>query len=275
MAEENTNLISWEEAGYSNNFIFRLAMEDTDLCKEVLEVLLNMKIAKIAFKEHEKDYEHDKFQKGIRLDIYIQDAAGTVYDLEMQVGEKEKQYLPCRTRYYQSKMDGDLLAKGKSYRYLKNTIIIFICTFDPFDLNLSKYTLVTQCLEAPYMSVNNKTRTIFFNTKGNRNGLTPQQVNYLDYVDGKGVHDEFTAKLDERVKFVKLDSGKKAEFMTWQQELIEQQEIGKEIGKEEAEKSSIIKLLKKNKTVDEIVDLLDFTRERVVAVAKQNGFTFA
>ena len=109
----------------------------------------------------------------------------------MQVGENEKEYLPCRTRYYQSKMDGELLAKGKSYRYLKNTIIIFICTFDPFGLNLSKYTLVTKCVEAPDMSVNNRTRTIFFNTKGDRKGLTERQIAFLDYVDGKGASDEF------------------------------------------------------------------------------------
>lgn len=267
MSEEYV-LESWENAGLSNNFIFRLAMDDTDICHEQLEVLLDTKVAKIDFKEHEKEYEHDKFRKGIRLDVYIQDKDGMVYDLEMQVGEQEKAYLPCRTRYYQSKMDGDLLAKGKSYRYLKNTIIIFICTFDPFDLNLSKYTLVTKCLEAPEMPVNNRTMTIFFNTKGDRKGLTERQKAFLDYVDGKGVQDEFTAKLDERVKFVKMDSGKKAEFMTWQQELIEQQEIGKE----KAELDSIIKLLKKNKSIEEIAEWLDFTVERVSMVAKANGF---
>ena len=94
------------------------------------------------------------------------------------------------------------------------------------------------------------------------------QKAFLDYVDGKGVQDEFTAKLDNRVKFVKMDSGKKAEFMTWQQELIEQQEIGKE----KAELDSIIKRLKKNKSIEEIAEWLDFTVERVSMVAKANGF---
>ena len=92
MSEEYV-LESWENAGLSNNFIFRLAMDDTDICHEQLEVLLDTKVAKIDFKEHEKEYEHDKFQKGIRLDIYIQDEDGTAYDIEMQVGENEKDYL--------------------------------------------------------------------------------------------------------------------------------------------------------------------------------------
>ena len=56
--------------------------------------------------------------------------------------------------------------------------------------------------------------------------------------------------------------------MTWQQELIEQQEIGKE----KAELDSIIKLLKKNKSIEEIAEWLDFTVERVSMVAKSNGF---
>ena len=258
MSAEETALISWEDAGISNNFIFRLAMDDTDICQEQLEILLGTKVAKIDFKEHEKEYEHDKFQKGIRLDIYIQDEDGTAYDIEMQVGENEKDYLPCRTRYYQSKMDGELLAKGKSYRYLKNTIIIFICTFDPFGLNLSKYTLVTKCVEAPDMPVNNRTTTIFFNTKGKREGLTPQQIAFLDYVDGKGASDEFTKKLDERVQFVKMDSGKKADFMTWQQELIERQEIGKEIGKFESTIKSIKKMMQNLQlTADEAMKALE------------------
>ena len=95
---EKLELVSWENAGISNNFIFRLALDDIEICQEQLEVLLDVKISKIDFKEHEKEYEHDKFQKGVRLDIYIQDKDGTAYDLEMQVGENEKEYLPCRTR---------------------------------------------------------------------------------------------------------------------------------------------------------------------------------
>ena len=157
---EKLELVSWENAGISNNFIFRLALDDIEICQEQLEILLDVKIAKIDFKEHEKEYEHDKFQKGVRLDIYIQDKDGTAYDLEMQVGENEKEYLPCRTRYYQSKMDGELLAKGKSYRYLKNTIIIFICTkyflvptIILLDTGYIKVKLLVSSIKSAYISL--------------------------------------------------------------------------------------------------------------------------
>ncbi len=97
-----------------------------------------------------------------------------------------------------------------------------------------------------------------FTTKGKREGLTPQQISFLDYVDGKGASDEFTKKLDERVQFVKMDSGKKADFMTWQQELIEQQEIGKEIGKFESTIKSIKKMMQNLQlTADEAMKALE------------------
>ena len=123
--------------------------------------------------------------------------------------------------------------------------------------------MVTKCVEAPDMSVNNRTRTIFFNTKGDRKGLTERQIAFLDYVDGKGASDEFTAKLEERVKFVKMDSGKKADFMTWQQELIEQQEIGKEIGKDIGKVEDIIEMLKDQLPLEKISKYTQYTVEQI------------
>ena len=53
---EKLELVSWENAGISNNFIFRLALDDIEICQEQLEVVLDVKIAIIDFNEHEKEY---------------------------------------------------------------------------------------------------------------------------------------------------------------------------------------------------------------------------
>lgn len=44
-----------------------------------------------------------------------------------------------RARYYQAMMDVDSLESGKPYKDLKNSIVIFICTFDPFEKRRPKY----------------------------------------------------------------------------------------------------------------------------------------
>lgn len=76
----------WEEAGYSDNFIFRMTMDREELCKSLLECLLNIDIYSLEIHQHEKSFETDKRSKGIRLDLYIRDKYGITYDIEIQTG---------------------------------------------------------------------------------------------------------------------------------------------------------------------------------------------
>ena len=55
----------------------------------------------LADKEKTLDVTPDG--KSARFDVYVEDAAGTVYDIEMQVTAKRN--LPKRSRYYQSMID--------------------------------------------------------------------------------------------------------------------------------------------------------------------------
>lgn len=47
---------------------------------------------------------------------------------------------------------------------------------------------------------------------------------------------------------------------------------GEARGEEKEATRNILKLLKKNKNIQEIVDLLDYSMEKVTKVAKDNGF---
>lgn len=42
--------------------------------------------------------------------------------------------LPLRVRYYQGMIDQEILSSGTDYIFLKETYIIFICTYDPFEI---------------------------------------------------------------------------------------------------------------------------------------------
>ncbi|MDO4988251.1 MAG: Rpn family recombination-promoting nuclease/putative transposase, partial [Synergistes sp.] len=130
----------WKKATITDNFMFRLVMENEDLCKTLIERILNIKIGELQYVEHEKSFELKLDGKGARLDLYVTDEDGTAYDVEMQTNNSSTEHLGKRTRYYQSMMDGDALRKGAFYRDLRKSIIIFICTFDPFGENLGKYT---------------------------------------------------------------------------------------------------------------------------------------
>ena len=79
----------------------------------------------------------------------------------MQTGRKKE--LPRRSRYYQSVADMSTTPTGAKYRNLPDNILIFICTFDPFDRALPRYTFQYTCDEDPELKLQDGTLRIFLN----------------------------------------------------------------------------------------------------------------
>ena len=55
-----------------------------DLCKELLQLILDIKIRKVEIAEQQKNVDITYDGKGVRFDVYVDDAENTVYDIEMQ-----------------------------------------------------------------------------------------------------------------------------------------------------------------------------------------------
>ena len=82
--------------------------------------------------------------KSVRLDIYVEDDS-CVYNIEMQTTGNRN--LPKRTRYYQGMIDLSILEKGESYKNLKRSFIIFVCTFDLFGEGRHIYSFENRCIQ--------------------------------------------------------------------------------------------------------------------------------
>ncbi|MBO4701548.1 MAG: hypothetical protein J5625_02665, partial [Lachnospiraceae bacterium] len=75
----------YDELTFVDDFMFcHILTMNLNLCKELLELLLDMKIERIEVPEVQKTIEPKYDSRGIRLDLYVQDEIVTVYDLEMQ-----------------------------------------------------------------------------------------------------------------------------------------------------------------------------------------------
>ena len=127
----------WENLTLSNDFMFSKVMRDKEICRETLEILLDKKIGEITYIDNQKTIDINYDAKSVRLDVYVEDE-NRIYNIEMQVINKKD--LAKRSRYYQSMIDLNAIEKGEIYRDLKESIVIFICKFDPFGKGLSKYT---------------------------------------------------------------------------------------------------------------------------------------
>ena len=168
IAQVKANVTITEEEQYKNmtishDYMFFSVMQNEELCKEMLETILDVEIEKIEYFEQEKQIKEVYNGKGIRLDVYVRDDKRTIYNLEMQVSNRDN--IPKRTRYYQSMIDKNLLSAGVDYDDINDSIIIFICRFDLFGYGKAKYTFKNMCKEVEGLEMGDNSSKIFVNTK--------------------------------------------------------------------------------------------------------------
>ena len=75
----------WEDLTIRDDFMFKAVMKNAELCKSVLEAILSQPIRDIRYLGEALSLKAGYMSKGVRLDVYVEDEAHTVYDVEMQV----------------------------------------------------------------------------------------------------------------------------------------------------------------------------------------------
>ena len=216
----------YEELGITDAFMFAKVMSNKEICKPVLEQILNIKIRDIEYLDYEETIQIAPGSKSIRLDIYVEDDNNTVFNLEMQTTNYEE--LPKRSRYYQDIIDLKLIEKGQSYDILKTSYVIFICTFDFFEKNRSIYEFENICVDDSDIKLNDGTHKIFLNTKGNRDGISEELQMLLDYFDGREPESQLAKDIDRKVFEARNNKQWRREYMSYQMELDKQFRNGRE-----------------------------------------------
>ena len=209
----------WEEASLSNNFIFcKVMSENLDLCKEFLEMLLNIRIESISLAQPETTLNVDFFAKGIRLDVFVKDDTDRIFDIEMQVIGKD--YLPLRARYYQSVLDVSSLHAGEDYESLTESYVIFLCLDDIFHKGLPIYTFKSVCLEDSTLVLDDKTTKVFCNAqKYDKMPAEKLRTFFKFLVQKKPDETDFSKIINEKVLKAKITEDARRTFMTLEQEI--------------------------------------------------------
>ena len=204
---------NYNELEFTDDFMFwHVLTTNPNLCKELLELVLKVKICKICPPENQKTIENTYDGKGIRLDVYVDDGQNTVYDLEMQTTKKTD--LPKRMRYYQGMIDLNLIQHGEPYSSLKKSYIIFFCTSDAFGLRLPIYTFENICVENSKFMLNDEAVKIVINPDCDRAGLSKDMNDFLDLLQGKHEVEGLAKKLLEAVEESKMHKEVEQSYMT-------------------------------------------------------------
>ena len=272
--ENEVKVVSWEKLGISNDFLFGKIMQDAELCKELLQrILPDLEIDHIEYPQLQKEIKPDADAKSIRLDVYVRDGKGTIYDIEMQVTDTKE--LPKRTRYYQSLIDLQLIDKGQHYKLLKPSYIIFICPFDIFGQGRHIYTFENTCKEDKNIVLEDGAVKIFLNADSKMDDVSRELAAFLDYVAGKETDDLFVEKLKDAVKRAKKNREWRHEYMT----LLMRDQENLEKGIEKGIKKGILAMvaaLKDFNIPDEIIvqkiqEKFKLSKEEAEKYVKDNG----
>ena len=218
MEKEPTPLEKWNSLTLANNFIFcKVLEENPDVCKELLEMLLDIKIDRIEQPKSEQTFKTDFDSRGIRLDVYVKDGTGRCFDIEIQTSNYMR--LEKRARYYQGLMDVDSIQSGQEYSALKDSYVIFLCLGDAFGHRLPVYTFRYRAEEDKNILMNDGTVNIFFNATMYDKMQSENLRSFFKYLCGKNSDDNFTDRLSALVERVKMNAQWRHRYMTIEQEI--------------------------------------------------------
>ena len=218
MEKELTPLEKWNSLTLANNFIFcKVLEENPDVCKELLEMLLDIKIDRIEQPKSEQTFKTDFDSRGIRLDVYVKDGTGRCFDIEIQTSNYMR--LEKRARYYQGLMDVDSIQSGQEYSALKDSYVIFLCLGDAFGHRLPVYTFRYRAEEDKNILMNDGTVNIFFNAAMYDKMQSENLRSFFRYLCGKNSDDNFTDRLSALVERVKMNAQWRHRYMTIEQEI--------------------------------------------------------
>ena len=269
---------SFDELTFQDNFIFQKVMLKKHICKAVLERLLDISIKDIVYIHEEKNLDVRWDTKSVRLDVFVNDDKGTVFNIEMQTS-KDMEELVKRTRFYQSILDMYHIQKGQKYTTLNDSYVIFIFTFPVFTGDRHKYTFKNVCIEDYDIALNDGATKLFLSTKGTQNDVSKPLQAFLDYIDGQEATDELLRDIDDAVHEVKHCEAWKEEYSMlsmdhykyWKEGMTEGIAEGLAQGEAKGKAEVVIQMLRKQLSLEMIAEVTNFTVEEVRNIAKENA----
>ena len=116
---------------------------DTEAASFLLCVILDRSDLNVIQVDTQAEYKNAA-RRSVRLDIRAVDAAGQIYDIEIQ--KSDDGALPQRARYYSSMIDSELLDKNDPFSALGQTYVIFITENDYFSAGCPIYH-IERCIK--------------------------------------------------------------------------------------------------------------------------------
>ena len=262
---------------FADDGMFQEVMRNPEICAELIERLLHLKVGHVEYPELEKAIKPFYTTKGVRLDVYLKDE-DKIIDVELQCYPQEA--LGKRTRYYQSMIDMDSLMKGQDYPELKESYILFICKQDPFFIDeenklsygLPCYTFQNICKENAEVNLNDKSLTVIYNASAYEAEKDEKIKAFLHFIStNEPGKDDFTKRLSKLVEKIKDNEKFRSDYAAMN---LHDRDIRRAAIKEGAQQKTIeaaIEFYENGVSVEIIAKSLKMTTERVLEIVGEKA----
>ena len=259
---------------FTNDYVFnKVLSSNEDIAKHILKLAATNEVSDESIEQmhvrHQEVVDPLLDAKSSRFDVYLFTDKS---DADMEMQTVKSRVSPKRARYYVSAHDVDVLEPGEPYEKLPKIIIVFICTFDPFNQGYRKYIIKErvftdeQCRNdiTNACKYDNECVKIFLNSKQTKhNNVSKELKQFLDYVNTQKTTDVFTERIEEKVKFV--NKRDRRILMSFQEDLNDAKKAGIEEGFLEGKASGL-----KNEKIAISKTMIEenFTNEMISKITK-------
>ncbi|EID84701.1 hypothetical protein (putative transposase or invertase) [Treponema sp. JC4] len=280
MTEKTYHQKPVDELTFTDDGMFQAVMRNPDICAELVERLLHIKVGHVEYPELEKTIKPFYTTKGVRLDVYLKDN-DKIIDVEMQSYPQDD--LGNRTRYYQSMIDMDSLMKGQDYTELKESYVLFICKNEPFykdaenknPYGLPCYTFQNTCKESNEVNLNDKSLKVIYNASAYKQEKDEKLRAFLHFIStNEPGEDDFSKRLSKIVEQTKDNEKFRSDYAAMNLHDRDIMRAAKKEGREEgaqqkAEEAAINLLKMKILSDEQIAQAQGLTVEKVQELKTQ------
>ncbi len=174
-----------------------------------------------------------------------------------------------RMAIYQGKLENQALYAGQSFSERRQTVVLFLCDHDVYNLNRVHYQLIPQLVGYPEILIDNGETNVIVNLKGDASKEAALNQEMLTYFNDGTVTGKFSAALDRAVREVKNDVKKGENYMTIEEYAARQSAYAREEERTEKEAQTIKGLVTLNLDKDQIIKFLidNFNLDKQEALA--------
>lgn len=174
-----------------------------------------------------------------------------------------------RMAIYQGKLETQALYAGQSFSERRQTVILFLCDHDVYNLNRVHYQLIPQLVGHPEILIDNGETNVIVNLKGDASKQAALNQEMLTYFNDGTITGKFSAALDQAVREVKNDVKKGENYMTIEEYAARQSAYAREEERTEKEAQTIKGLVTLNLDKDQIIKFLidNFNLDKQEALA--------